>query len=77
MLLFGQLTTKMHTRYVDHVSWSVYHSNGIGDTTKTSISVLLPTFPNDSKPVAMIKPLNGLKECSQYRQPWANTCYSM
>ena len=52
-----------------HVSWAVYHSNGIGDTRKTSISVLLPLFPNDSKSVAMIKHFNGLKECCQYRQP--------
>ena len=40
---------------MDHVSWAVYHSNGIGDTRKTSISVLLPLFPNDLKSVAMIK----------------------
>ena len=33
----------------------LYHSNGIGDTRKTSISVLLPLFPNDSKSLAMIK----------------------
>ena len=77
MLLFGQLTTKMHTRYVDNLSWAVYHNNRIGDTTKTLFSVLLPSFPNDSKSVAMIKLFNGLTECSQYRQPWADTCYSM
>ena len=63
--------------YVYHLSWAVYHNNKIGDTKKTSISVLLPSFPNDSKPVAMIKYSNGLKECRQYRQPWADTCYSM
>ena len=77
MFLFDQLTTKMHTRYVDHASWAVYHSNGIDDTKKTSISVLLSLFPNDSKSVATIKHFDGLKGCCQYRQPWADTCYSM
>ena len=45
---------------MDHVSWTVYHSNGISDTRKTLISVLLPLFPNYSKSVALIKHLMDL-----------------
>ena len=62
---------------LDHVSLAAYHSNQINDTRRTSVSVLLPLFPNDSKSVAMIKHSMDFKKCCQYCQPWADTCYSV
>ena len=38
-----------------NVSWAAYHANLQSEECKTSISALLPLFPDDSKSVAMIK----------------------